>query len=237
MQQALFRVSGMVILITVAGLARKRTEISNWMSFVCNLSACGWLWIFEGAGMSELTDEQLASDAAKGDQNAFAELYERYKASAVGFAHSFLRCRSLAEDAAQDALISVYLNVRQFNAEKGSFKSWFFAILYHRCRRETRRGLWHWRRSGGTEEMAEMNENTPRYRLDIDTGIDIRTALEQLPRKHRTAVILTRIHGLSVRESARVLGISENNVKQRVFRGIADLRNMLGKGTSIRGAK
>jgi RNA polymerase sigma-70 factor (ECF subfamily) len=85
--------------------------------------------------------------------------------------------------------------------------------------------------------MAEMNENTPRYRLDIDTGIDIRAALEQLPGKHRTAVILTRIHGLSVRESARVLGISENNVKQRVFRGIADLRSMLGNGTSTRGAK
>ena len=187
--------------------------------------------------MSELTDEQLASNAAKGDQNAFAELYERYKASAVGFAHSFLRCRSLAEDAAQDALISVYLNVRQFNAEKGSFKSWFFVILYHRCHRETRRGLWNWRRSGGTEEMAEMNENALRYRLDIDTGIDIRAALEQLPEKHRTAVILTRIHGLSVRESARVLGISENNVKQRVFRGIADLRNMLGKVTSTRGAE
>lgn len=187
--------------------------------------------------MSGLTDEQLASHAAKGDENAFAELYERYKAGALGFAYSLLRCRSLAEDAAQDALISVYLNVRQFNAQKGSFKSWFFAILYHRCRRETRRGLWHWRRSGGTEETAEMNENAPRYRLDIDTGIDIRAALEQLPKKHRTAVILTKIHGLSVRESARVLGISENNVKQRVFRGIADLRTMLGKGASTRGAE
>ena len=187
--------------------------------------------------MVQSTDEELAGSVAKGDAAAFSELYERYKTSAVGFAQSCLKCRSLAEDAAQEALLSVYLKIGQFNVEKGSFKTWFFTILHHQCSREARRRQWLWWKSRGTEEISETEEERLQYQPDINTGIDIRAALQNLSEKYRTAVILTKIHGLSVNESAQVLRISENNVKQRVFRGIADLKTMLDQSTSIREAK
>jgi RNA polymerase sigma factor (sigma-70 family) len=187
--------------------------------------------------MAQFTDEELAGLTAKGDADAFSEHYGRYKASAVGFAQSCLKCRSLAEDAAQDALLSVYLKIGQFNSDKGSFKTWFFTILHHQCIREARRRQWIWWKLNGTDEMPETGKEQLQYQPDINAGIDIRAALRRLSGKYRTAVILTKIHGLSVHESAQVLGINENNVKQRIFRGIAELKTMLDQGTSIRGVK
>ncbi len=171
--------------------------------------------------MAALTDEELASHAAKGDAAAFGHLYERYKSPIVRFAQNYMKCRSLAEDAAQDALLSAYLRIRQFNPERGSFRAWLFGIAHNQCRQETRRRRWLWWNSAELDKAGEIPSP------DNDTSIDVWEALQCLPEKHRTAVILAKVQGLSVEECAQALGITQNNVKQRVFRGILALRKSL----------
>ena len=184
--------------------------------------------------MAALTDETLASHAAKGDAAAFDNLYERYKKPVVSFARSYLKCRNLAEDVAQDALLSVYLRIWQFDPERGSFRAWLFGIVHNQCRQEARRRRWLWWNTTGTQEL-DNSATQLRRRPDNDTNIDVRAALQCLPEKHRSAVILTKVQGLSVEECAQALGITQNNVKQRVFRGVVALRKILKELTSRTG--
>jgi len=186
--------------------------------------------------MAALTDETLASHAAKGDAAAFDNLYERYKKPVVNFARSYLKYRNLAEDVAQDAFLSAYLRICQYDPERGSFRAWLFGIVHNQCRQEARRRRWLWWNTAGTEELD--NSETELYsRPNNDTNIDVRTALHCLPEKHRSAVILTKVQGLSVEECAQALDITPNNVKQRVFRGVVALRKILKKGNSRTGAQ
>jgi len=186
--------------------------------------------------MGVLTDEELAYQAAKGDAAAFGNLYERYKSPVVSFARNYMKCRSLAEDVAQDALLSVHLKIGQFNPERGSFRSWLFAIVHNQCRQETRRRRWLWWNAIDTEELDKTSEIRSPYRNYSDAGIDVWAALRCLPEKYRSAVILTKVQGLSVQECAQALGITENNVKQRVFRGVMALRKLLKEETHLPGA-
>jgi RNA polymerase sigma-70 factor (ECF subfamily) len=148
-----------------------------------------------------------------------------------------MKCRSLAEDVAQDALLSAHLKIRQFNSERGSFRAWLFAIVHNQCRREARRRRWLWWNTIGTEDVDKTVEIQSPYRRDSDASIDVWAALRCLPEKHRSAVILTKVQGLSIQECAQALNITENNVKQRVFRGVMTLRKILKGETPLTGAQ
>jgi RNA polymerase sigma-70 factor, ECF subfamily len=185
--------------------------------------------------MAVLTDEELAYHAAKGDAASFSDLYERYKSPVVSFAQNYMKCRSLAEDVVQDALLSAYLRIRQFDPERGSFRAWLFGIVHNQCRQEARRRRWLWWNTAGTEELEKTIEIQSHWRPDNDTNIDVRAALQCLSEKHRSAVILTKVQGLSIDECAQALGITQNNVKQRVFRGVMALRKILKGETPLPG--
>ncbi|MGD0101274.1 MAG: RNA polymerase sigma factor [Acidobacteriota bacterium] len=186
--------------------------------------------------MAVLTDEELVYHAAKGDAAAFDNLYERYKNPVVSFARGYLEYRNLAEDVAQDALLSAYLRIWQFDPERGSFRAWLFGIVHNQCRQEARRRRWLWWNTAGTEELEKTIEIPSHCWPDNDTNIGVRAALRCLPEKHRSAVILTKVQGLSIEECAQALGITQNNVKQRVFRGVMALRKILKGETPLPGA-
>lgn len=171
-----------------------------------------------------MTDEELAASAALGDHAAFEALYARYRAYLFNFGLRFLRDRALAEDAAQQALLSAYRHIRQFRPERGSFRSWLYAVLFHECCRMRRRENVH----APTEaRRGAPGEAEPNASSDPLSLLAVEEALLRLPREYRAAVLLTKLHGLTTREAARVLGISETNAKQRVFRGLTALKTML----------
>jgi RNA polymerase sigma factor (sigma-70 family) len=179
-----------------------------------------------------MTDEQLAEIAAAGDQEAFDRLYRRYSQNLFNFALRVVGESGLAEDAAQEALISAFQHIKRFDPAKGSFKAWIFTIARNQSRHGFRLRQWWPHGEKSREAVAAENVTVPDSWPSLDTKLDMEMALQRLSVKYRIPLILVKLHGLSIQECAEVLRLSEVNVKQRVFRAIHQLQEIMLSGNN-----
>src|SRR5947208_8493952 len=93
--------------------------------------------------LAHLSDEALVALAARSEQTALAELYDRYARPAYGLALRVLRDESLAEDAVQEAFLTLWRTASRFVPEKGKASTWILTLVHRRAvdvvRREPRR--------------------------------------------------------------------------------------------------
>ncbi|MBA4311864.1 MAG: hypothetical protein C0417_04445 [Chlorobiaceae bacterium] len=165
-----------------------------------------------------MTDEQLAQQITEGNREAFHELYERHKKGIYNFALRFLLDKNLAEDAAHNVFLLVFEHIYQFDFRKGKFTTWLYSITYHECCKMRKRNKKFSRLGDGEEEI----KNESNY--DYNDAIDLERAMLRLPEIYRLPIVMTKLHGLTSAECASTLGISETNVKQRVFRAFKILK-------------
>ncbi len=79
-------------------------------------------------------------------------------------------------------------------------------------------------------EPVYTDDTGERSLLKKETAALVNEALEKLPEKLKTPVILREFGGMNYKDIAKVLGISESNVKIRIFRGREALENLLNRG-------
>ncbi|MDI6766896.1 MAG: RNA polymerase sigma factor [Bacteroidota bacterium] len=165
-----------------------------------------------------MTDEQLVEQMNEGNREAFRELYERYKKGVYNFALRFLLDKNAAEDVAHDVFLLMHDNIYQFDVSRGKFSTWLYSITYHECCRIRKRNKKFFLL--GDNEEGIKNESNHNY----NDAIDLERALLRVPEKYRLPIVMIKLHGLTSAECASVLGISETNVKQRVFRAFKMLK-------------
>jgi len=176
--------------------------------------------------LSQLSDEALLALVARSDDEALAELYDRFGRPAYGLALRILRDPALAQDAVQDAFLTAWRTAPAFDPARGAPSSWLMTIVHRRAvdvvRREDRR-----RASplddapvasgDATDEAAEVRAERRR----------VQAALETLTANEREAIELAYYGGLSQSEIAERLGVPLGTVKSRMFAGLARLRDVL----------
>lgn len=154
-----------------------------------------------------------------GDGAVLAEIYGSIAPGLINYLYRRCGDRALAEDMLQEVFLRVH-KVRHTYLPNRPVKPWVYAIARHASidmlRKKGRR------REVVLEEAAIDNaaarsahEGGPAYGMD-----EIEMALESLPAAQREAMMLTKISGLSVRETSAVLGISEGAVKVKVHRAV-----------------
>jgi RNA polymerase sigma-70 factor (ECF subfamily) len=119
-----------------------------------------------------------------------------------------------AEDAMQDALLQTYKHARRIRRPTG-FRTWLYRTVKNACLMSRR---------------ARVHEPAHLQSLDADPAPDRRRfqiAFRRLPRPYRLVAFLRDVEGLSTREVAQVVGISEANVKQRLHRARLMLKEAL----------
>src|SRR5436853_4513928 len=93
--------------------------------------------------LAHLSDEALVLLAARSQQGALAELYDRYGRPAYGLALRILRDEALAEDAVQEAFLAIWRGASRFIPERGKASTWILTLVHRRAvdlvRREDRR--------------------------------------------------------------------------------------------------
>src|SRR5438309_2959849 len=93
--------------------------------------------------LAHLSDEALVLLAARSQQGALAELYDRYGRPAYGLALRIVRDEALAEDAVQEAFLTVWRTASRFVPERGKASTWILTLVHRRAvdavRREQRR--------------------------------------------------------------------------------------------------
>jgi RNA polymerase sigma-70 factor (ECF subfamily) len=178
--------------------------------------------------LAHLSDEALVLLAARSQQAAFAELYDRYGRPAYGLALRVLRDEALAEDAVQEAFLAIWRTASRFVPERGKASTWILTLVHRRAvdlvRREERR------RADTLEHAPEPSggavDEEAWLRLQRER---VQDALRQLPDQQREAIELAYYGGFTQSELAERLGQPLGTIKSRMFMGLARLRELLGE--------
>src|SRR5436309_14564871 len=180
--------------------------------------------------LAHLSDEALVALAARSEQTALAELYDRYGRPAYGLAVRILRDESLAEDAVQEAFLALWRTALRFVPERGKASTWILTLVHRRAvdlvRREERR------RADALELDAEPGSGA----VDEEAWLRlqrerVQDALRQLPDQQREALELAYYGGFTQSELADRLGEPLGTIKSRMFAGLARLRELLDTGS------
>ena len=168
--------------------------------------------------LAHLSDEALVLLAARSEEPALAELYDRYGRTAYGLALRVLRDQALAEDAVQEAFLTVWRTASRFVPERGKASTWILTLVHRRAvdavRREQRRRADSLDRA--PEPSVEGVDESAWLRLQRER---VQEALRRLPDAQREALELAYYGGLSQSELAERLGQPLGTIKSRMFGG------------------
>jgi RNA polymerase sigma-70 factor (ECF subfamily) len=187
-------------------------------------------------------ETRLAKLARNGDRGAFAELVDLYKDKIYHLAYRMLNNKHEAEDAVQETFLRVYTNLHRYD-EQQKFSTWIFRIGTNHCIDRLRK-----RKHSAYSLDAEMpdgegndyysmlpgHENTPEKQIILsETQLQIRKAIDALPEKYKSVVILRYLQDMSLQEISDVLDMPVTTVKTRVHRGREYLRKRLEQEPSL----
>ncbi len=186
------------------------------------------------------TDAELVQRAKAGQIDAFEALTTRYEQRVYSLALRMLRQEQDAEDVTQQTFLSALENLNGFRGE-AAFSTWLLRIAAHAALKviRKRRGLETVSLEEATEAGAEAEHVPhPEYIADWrqspaelvqrnETRRLLEDALARLDEKHRLVFLLRDVEGLSVKETASALGLSEANTKVRLLRARLQLREHL----------
>jgi RNA polymerase sigma-70 factor (ECF subfamily) len=174
------------------------------------------------------TDNELIAQVRAGNQQAFAELIDRYKARVFHTTLRILSNHEDAEEAAQDTFLRAYRGLENFR-EESTFSTWIYRICVNTCLNflESRKRF-----------KAQKIEITPDRELpyiespEFDFAEDdlrkrILAVIETLPAKYRTVLVLFHIQHLAYQEIVEIMQIPMSSVKTHLFRARAMLRERL----------
>jgi RNA polymerase sigma factor (sigma-70 family) len=177
--------------------------------------------------LAHLSDEALVALAARAEESALAELYDRHGRVAYGLALRVLRDQALAEDAVQEAFLAVWRSASTFLPERAKASTWILTLVHRRAvdlvRREERRRaepLAEETRTDGDGSAADVAW----LRFERER---VQEALRRLPDHEREALELAYYGGFTQSQLAERLGLPIGTIKSRMFSGLARLRELL----------
>ena len=189
-----------------------------------------------------LLEARLVARLQAGEMSAFDELVEEFQPLVYALSYRILNDAEDARDATQETFLKVYRHFARFRGE-ASLKTWVCRIAINQARSSER---W-WRRrfrketfsfdsplrlseaDGPTlgEALASVTVSPEADALSHERGRRLESALVNLKKDFRVAVILRDLEGLSYEEIAYVTGTNTGTVKSRIARGREMLREML----------
>jgi len=172
-----------------------------------------------------LGDEELMLCIAKKDDAAFRVLVDRYLDKAVSFCTRMVRAGDAAEDIAQDTFAKIWRSAGTWQPT-AKFSTWFFTVLHNASLNEIRK-----RKSHGETELEDIfasSEALQDERLMVKQRSElVQKALGLLPERQKSALVLCYYEGLSQREAAAVLNVTEGALESLLSRGRKTLEERL----------
>jgi RNA polymerase sigma-70 factor (ECF subfamily) len=167
----------------------------------------------------------LIRRVAKGDRDAFAEIYERYYTRLFRFVARLTPSVDIAEEVVNDVMVVVWRTAGRFQ-EASRPSTWILGIGYRTALKRSRRQ----RRLGEQElddEFPSRQDDAEAVFARREKGWKVQRALEKLSPEHRAVVQLTLFDEFSYAQIAKIVDCPENTVKTRMFHARRHLKRLL----------
>ncbi|MEE1771136.1 sigma-70 family RNA polymerase sigma factor [Streptomyces sp. JV185] len=175
--------------------------------------------------------QELLALVARGDQEAFATVYETVSGPVLGLVRSVLRDRAQSEEVAQEVLVEVWRSAPRFRASRGSAMNWVLTVAHRRAVDRVRSA----EASAAREHRAALLDRTPAFDQvteEVETLLEreqVRGCVRTLSAVQRQSVTLAYYQGLTHREVSELLSVPLGTVKTRLRDGLIRLRDCLGE--------
>ena len=173
----------------------------------------------------------LVELARNGDAEAFGQLYDHYHASVYRFLYYRVGSVPLAEDLTAETFFRALRSMSSFRWQGKDFGAWLMTIARNLATDHFKAG--RTRLESTTEDMSTLDTTTDGPEGAVLTSLTneaLLTALSELPTEQRECLVMRFLQGLSIAETADVLGRSAGAVKQLQLRGVRNLAKVLPEG-------
>ena len=180
------------------------------------------------AAYNYLTDDDLVTLLKQSDEQAFAQIYKRYAEKLAGFAGSKLYSLDDAHDILHDLFVKLWEGREQLHIT-ANLQSYLFAVIRHRIIDKIRKNITREEYASAVQSMAVSYDADAGKQVELkDLQKTIGDSLNQLSPRVKEIYKLSREEGLSNREIAEKLDLSEQTVKNQLSAALKHLRQTLG---------
>ncbi len=186
----------------------------------------------------KLTETEIIDRITAGEKSLFEIIVRRYNPFLYKVGRSYNYNHEDTQDLMQDTFIDAYRNLQQFEG-RADFKTWITRIMLNNCYRKKEKLSFKNEISTqvndeSTPMFAHSDNDTNRIIQNRELGHIIEEALSRIPFDYRMVFALREINGMNVAETASLLDITEANVKVRLNRSKAMLRDQIEKTYSAK---
>jgi RNA polymerase sigma-70 factor (ECF subfamily) len=218
----------------------RQVSASALTGYDCNIeseSAAGEIAIGaygeQSADLSQADDRELAAMSAKADMMAFSELVKRHQRAVYSIVSRMVDNPMDTDDVVQDVFVLAYRSIGKFRGE-ASFATWIYRIAVNTAIKHLKKA-----KLMQTDSIEDSNTGLD---LELSTGDGeslteiiveeerkkaVRDAVESLPEKHRTVVLLRYFEDYSCEEIAKIMGCSVGTVWSRLYYACRRLKEQL----------
>jgi RNA polymerase sigma-70 factor (ECF subfamily) len=186
--------------------------------------------------MVDPEEKALLEALRAGDEAAYEKLVREHTGRMLSVARRFLREEDDAKDAVQDAFVSAFRAIGNFEGDS-RISTWLHRIVVNAAlmKLRTRRRkpeesiddlLPRWKENGHPEQTPAPWSAEKLLQRDQLRGL-VQSGIDELPDTYREVLLLRDIEELDTSETAKLLGISSNAVKTRLHRARQALRELL----------
>ncbi|MCG5449602.1 MULTISPECIES: sigma-70 family RNA polymerase sigma factor [unclassified Micromonospora] len=174
--------------------------------------------------------DELLPRVARGDEAAFATLYDAMAGRVLGLARRVVRDPAQAEEVTQEVMVEVWRTAGRFDAGRGSASAWILTMAHRRAVDRVRSEQAHINR---TQQVAATEAHVPYDEVveDVTARLEreqVRRCLGRLTPVQRESVTLAYYGGHTYREVAEKLQTPLPTVKTRMRDGLIRMRDCLG---------
>ena len=175
----------------------------------------------------EQQEYKIIKKCLRGNSRAQKELYDTFKVKWFMICLRYAHNKMEAEDMLQEGLISVFKELKQFDAKRATFSAWSNKVMVNAALQHLRK----WKKLNFTESVDDYQNKLANNENVFETlgAKELTTLVQNLPDGYRVVFNLYVMEGYKHREIADILSISENTSKTQLLKAKKMLRNQLEK--------
>jgi RNA polymerase sigma-70 factor, ECF subfamily len=181
----------------------------------------------DGISISDLSEEQLLQAAARYDDAAIGELYDRYEAKIYAYIYRRTGEQTLAEDLTGQVFLKMLEAIHNQKAWHSSFSGWLYRIAHNLV-------IDHYRQRDHQIQVSLDDEPTlpspdnPEEAAEIKLDAErLRAAIGRLTEEQAEVISLRFLEGYSINEVAEMMSKTEGSIKALQYRAVSTLRQLL----------